>query len=290
MRGQDYVIAKPGETTGKLLPIPVEPGPRPAMFLRADNRNHLWGGPTFGQTLFSLDLATRKFTNTGLVCNAGGEVYDCEFLNNKIYAVAYVGGDIIEYDPAQPWDQLSDKNPHTIAHLTTKGYIRPIAGIHLASDGKLYSGWEASYGTYGGAIAVTDPATRDTKLIENPLGPQGISAIAIDDKFLYVGSTLEGNGLPSKPKSQPQFGILDRASEKVVFQQPLGVGDVGRIVLDHKTDQLVLIVDNKLMLFDLPSRKFKDAPPETAAFEDSRPHARQPMATVGSYSLRRRRS
>jgi len=264
MRGQDYVIAQPGQTTAKLLSIPVQAGPRPPHFIRADDQNRLWGGPQFGQTLFYLDLATKKFTNTGLVCNAGGEVYDCEFYKGKTYAVAYVGGDIVVYDPAQPWDEMGGKNPRTIAHLTTKGYIRPVAGIHLASDGTLYSGWIASYGKYGGAIAVTNPDSEETTLIENPLGQQGISSLAVDDQFLYVGTTLEGNGLPPKPNEKPQFGILDRAGGKVVFQQPLGEGGIGRIVIDRKTNQLAIVADHSLKLFDLASRKFKELPPDIA--------------------------
>src|SRR5213076_338199 len=99
-------------------------------------------------------------------------------------AVAYVGGDVIEYDPIQPWDQLGGKNPRTIAHLTTKGYIRPTAGVRVGPGGLLYSGWMASYGKYGGAIAVTDPKSGATKLIENPLGEQAITALAVDDHFL----------------------------------------------------------------------------------------------------------
>src|SRR5438045_9790151 len=56
VRGQDYLIARPGETRAKLLPIPVQPAPRAPHFLRIDDRGRLWGGPMFGQTLFSVDL------------------------------------------------------------------------------------------------------------------------------------------------------------------------------------------------------------------------------------------
>src|SRR5439155_11442319 len=153
-------------------------------------RGRLWGGPTFGQTLFWLDTSTKEFFNTPVVCNAGGEVYDVTFLDGKVYAVAYSGGDIIEYNPDQPWDQLSNKNPRTIAHLADRGYIRPVAGVVVGpSQKKLYSGWMAKYGTYGGAIAVTDPADGKTELIENPLGQQAIAGLAVDDTQLYVGTS-----------------------------------------------------------------------------------------------------
>jgi hypothetical protein len=264
IRGQDYIVVKPGEKKSTLLPIPVEAGPRPAHFIRDDGRGTLWGGPMFGQTLFHVDLATKKFTNTGLVCNSGGEVYDVTFKDNKVYAVSYAGGDVIEYDPAQPWNQLENKNPRTIAHLTTRGYIRPEAGVHLGDDGKLYSGWLAKYGTYGGAIAITDPESGDTKLIENPLGAQAISALALDANCLYAGTGLHGNGLPKK-NEKSQFGVIDRKTQKVAFQQAMGDAGVSRIVLDDKTQTLAIISDSKLKLFDIKARVFKDVPADAAA-------------------------
>src|SRR5439155_2997054 len=108
---------------------------------------------------------SKRITNTSQISNHGGEVYDAAFVNGKIYAVAYVGGEVIEYDPDAPWDQIGGKNPRTIATVSP-GYIRPIAGVVLGPDGNLYSGWEAKYGTYGGAVAITDPATGKTQVIE----------------------------------------------------------------------------------------------------------------------------
>lgn len=264
MRGQDYLIVKPGETKATLVPIPVEAGPRPPHFIRDDGSGQLWGGPQFGQTLFHMSLATKKSINTGLVCNAGGEVYDVAFRNKKVYAVSYVGGDIIEYDPAQPWNQIENINPRTIAHLATRGYIRPVGGVQFGDDGKLYSGWMASYGKYGGAIAITDPDSGETKLIENPLGQQAASGLALDKDFLYVGTELHGNGLPNKPNEQPQFGIIDRKTEKVVFQQAIGKSGISRLVLDPKTSTVAIISDSKLKLFNTKEQKFKDAPADVA--------------------------
>jgi hypothetical protein len=258
IRGQDYLYVAPGKTTAELRPIPIEASPRPMHFVKADDKDRLWGGPLFGQTLFWMDLATKKFTNTGIVCNAGGEVYDVAFHDGKVYAVAYAGGDIVEYDPSQPWDQISGKNPRTIAHLTSKGYIRPIGGVQIGPDGKLYSTWMANYGTYGGALAITDPQSRETKLIENPLGEQAACGLALDDNFIYLGTGLHGNGLPNKPNAKPQFGILDRKTMNVVYQQPLGSGEVTRIFLDPPRHQLLVIVDSTLKIFDINSRNFED--------------------------------
>jgi streptogramin lyase len=259
IRGQDYLVTKPGELTASLLRIPVEPAPRPMHFIAVDDRNRLWGGPPFGQTMFWMDLATKKAVNTGIVTNAGGEVYDVAFKDGKTYAVSYVGGDIIEFDADQPWDQLGNKNPRLLAHLTDRGYIRPVGGVEIGNDGKLYSGWMAKYGSYGGAIAVTDLPTGETRLIENPLGQQGISAIALDGKFIYAGTTLAANGLPNKPNEKPQFGMIDAADGKVVFQEAVAGGVVSQLRYDAKTRLVAMVCDRALRIFDPASKTFTNA-------------------------------
>jgi hypothetical protein len=257
VRGPDYFVLQPGATSLNLKPIPVESSPRVSHFLEIDQRGRLWGGPTFGQTLFYMDTDTRKIVNTSLISNSGGEVYDVAFLNGKTYAAAYAGGEIIEYDPSQPWDQWNNKNPRVFAHLTEKGYIRPIAGILTGDDGKLYSGWMAKYGTYGGAIAITDPSTDKTELIENPLGEQAISGLAYDGQFLYIGSSLEGNGLPKKTGESPSFGIIDLSTRKVVFSQKFpDAAGVNHVRYDGKTRKVTMQVAERLHVFDTQSRQF----------------------------------
>jgi hypothetical protein len=255
VRGQDYFVLGPGSTEQHLRPIPVESGPRPSHFLRMDDRNRLWGGPTFGQTLFYMDVNSKKVVNTSQVCDSGGEVYDVCFLNGKTYAAAYSGGDIIEYDPDQPWDQWNNKNPRTLEHLGSKGYIRPVAGIVVGPDHKLYAGWMAHYGTYGGAISITDPADGKTQLIENPLGEQAIAGVASDGRFLYAGTSLSANGLPNKKDESPKFGMIDQATRKVVFSKTFEkAGGVDRLLREPRSGMIAFCVDGKISIFD-PSRR-----------------------------------
>jgi hypothetical protein len=135
------------------------------------------------------------------------------------------------------------------------GYIRPTGGIVVGPDGMLYSGWMAKYGTYGGAIAITDPASGETTLIENPLGEQAISGLAVDAKHAYVGTTLSANGLPSKPNASACFGMVELASRKIVFKHTFeGVSNVGRIGYDARTKLVVMAAGPTLRTFD-PRRK-----------------------------------
>ncbi len=263
VRGQDYFVIRPGETQVTLKPIPVESAPRPTLFLRLDQKGRLWGGPHFGQTLFWMDTRTGEAVNTGTVCNAGGEVYDVAFHDGKVYAVAYAGGDIVRYDPEAPWDQWNNVNPRVIASVGEKGYIRPTAGVVVAPDGKLYSGWMARYGVYGGAVAITDPATGQTALIENPLGEQAVEGLAVDERFLYIGTSLGANGLPDKKGEWARFGVIDKTTGQAVLRREFeGASGVRTFWLDAQTKRLAFSVDGKLRLFDTVSRQFIDLPAE----------------------------
>jgi hypothetical protein len=257
VRGQDYFVIQPGDTQVALKPIPVDSAPRPTLFLRLDSKGRLWGGPPFGQTLFWMDTRTQQTVNTGTICNAGGEVYDVAFVNDKVYAVAYAGGDIVQYDPESRWDQWNNVNPRVIASVGEKGYIRPTAGVVAATDGRLYSGWMAKYGVYGGAVVITDLATGQTQLIENPLGEQAVEGLAVDERFIYVGTSLGANGLPNKTGESARFGVIDKATKKVVFQREFeGASGVRTFWLDTRTKRLAFSVDGKLYLFDTATREF----------------------------------
>jgi outer membrane protein assembly factor BamB len=256
IRGQDYFVLRPGDRTLRLRRIPVESGPRPTHFLRCDDQGHLWGGPPFGQTLFTFDTHSHRTTNTGAVCDAGGEVYDVAFHKGKVYAASYAGGDITEYDPARRWDQWGLKNPRPMAKVGD-AYIRPIAGIITGSDGRLYSGWMARYGTYGGAVAITEPESGKTELIENPLGAQAIAGLAVDTNSIYLGTALGANGLPDKSGEPPRFGVIDIATHKVTFSHEFpGVSQVRAFAYDGKTRCVAFAVGRKLTVFDTQRRLF----------------------------------
>ena len=263
IRGQDYFVLKPGDQQVRLKRIPTESGPRPTLFLEADPEGKLWGGPHFGQTLFYLDPKTKRMVNTGTIVDGGGEVYDVAFHDGKTYAVSYAGGDITRYDPDEPWDQWNHRNPQSIARVSTSGYIRPIAGVMLGPDGKLYSGWMARYGTYGGAVAVTDPATGETDLIENPLGEQAVAGLAVDRKYAYIGTSLAGNGLPNKKGESSKFGMVGLGSRRVVYEKAFeGVTTVRVPGYDSKSARAAVSLDGRLLLFDSNSREFVSGLPD----------------------------
>jgi streptogramin lyase len=264
-KGENYLVVKPGDKKLNPRPMPVESSPRPTHFLRCDDEGILWGGTMFGQTLWWMDPKTGKYENTAIICNAGGEAYDVAFHDGCAFAVTYAGGDIVRYDRKKPWDQKNNVNPNTIAYVgREKGFIRPIAGDFFGPDGKLYAGWMAAYGKYGGAVSITDPDSGETRLIENPLGEQAISGVAVDSKFVYVGTSLGGNGLPNKKGEWAKFGIVDPATKEVVFEKTFdGAYSIGIPGYDEPTHRLLLTHGGKLMLFDTKVRDFLSLPDDT---------------------------
>ena len=251
IRGQDYFRIRRGATALELRPIPTESGPRNLLFLRIDSRGRIWSGPPFGQTLSYLVPTSRQFTNTRTICDAGGEVFDVAFLDNHVYAVSYSGGDIVAYDPYSPWDQRNGTNPRTIASVGGSGYIRPVGGVLIGPGRKLYSGWMAKYGVYGGAIAITDPTLGKTELIENPLAEQTVSGLATDGRLLYVGTDRTANGLPVKPDDSARFGVVDPVTKQVTNRYTFrNATRVSGIAFDAKTRGVGLAVDGRLHRFD----------------------------------------
>lgn len=260
VRGQDYFVMKPGDTKLNLKRIPGESAPRGTHFLRVDEKGRLWGGPTFGQTLWFMDPGTKKATNTSTICDGGGEVYDVAFHDGNVYAVAYAGGDIVRYNADKPWNQWDNENPRLIGDVGGRGYIRPIGGAAFGPDGKLYAGWMAKYGAYGGAVSITDPDTGATDLIENPLGQQAMAGIAVDSKYIYIGTSLAGNGLPNKKDESAGFCVVDLATREVVYKEvyegatsvrPLGCG----------ANRVAVTGSGKVRIFDSASLKWVEGIP-----------------------------
>ena len=250
IRGQDYFAVARGEEQVSLRKIPAEGKGRPSLFLTADDRGRIWGGPHFGQTLFYYDVESGEVVNTSTVSDNGGEVYECVVVDGVVYAAAYSGGELIRYDPDQPWDQWNGVNPRTL-HTVAPDYIRPSGGIQVGPGGMLYAGWMAKYGAYGGALTRTDPKTHETETWNNPLGPQAIGGLATGRRYVYLGTTRTANGLPKSERSV-RFGVWDPQTESLVaeltFDDLDGIYRMGEVPERRK---VCLGLGRQLAVFDL---------------------------------------
>jgi hypothetical protein len=261
VRGQDYFVSVPGSNEIDLRPIKAETRGRHMHFLVADPEgedSRVWAGPPFGQTVCSYDTQSGAIENTGSVVDAGGEVYGAVFHGGKLYTASYAGADFAVYDPDQPWDQWNGTNPVHIASLREYELCRPTGRMFLAPDGMMYSGWQSSYGVYGGALARLNPETHDVTVWNNPLGDEAIGCIAVDDRYAYLGSNHSANGLSAK-EGDGQFGVFDLRDEKLVYAKRMdgmaGVGCIG-VMPDPR---LVFIPEgDTLHVFDADAMEFRE--------------------------------
>jgi len=260
VRGQEYFTAAPLAKEVAFHAIAEKPVPVSIHFIEADPKGGVTGGPSFGQTLFRYDAARKLEQNTGQVANGGGEVYDGKWLDGKFYYVAYAGGYLGEWDPAQPWDQIHNVNPKILQQYNADKWgslIRPIGGIVIGPGKKLYTGWSAEYGKAGGGLTEYDPATGESRSWTNDIfaDAMSIGKIAADQKYVY-GVTSNGfSGIRPAPKPLV-FWAFDPATQKVLFKQTLDVKGGALVFVTPQTGHVWLVDAEGLHLFDVAQLKF----------------------------------
>jgi hypothetical protein len=260
VRGQEYFVATPLAKEVQFHAIAKEPVPVSIHFLEADPKGGVTGGPSFGQTLFRYDAARQLEQNTGQVANGGGEVYDGKWLNGKFYYVAYSGGYLGEWDPAQPWDQIHNTNPRILQQYNSEKWgslIRPIGGIVVGPGKKLYTGWSAEYGKAGGGLTEYDPATGASRSWTNDIfaDAMSIGKIAADEKYVYGVTSNEFSGITPPPKPIV-FWVFDPATQKVLFKQTLNVTSGAQVFEVPGTGHVWLVDAEGSHLFDVTRLKF----------------------------------
>jgi streptogramin lyase len=260
MRGQDYFVAKTQARNVHWQPIAKNPAPVSIMFITADPKGGVTGGPAFGQTLFRYDAARQLEQNTDQVADGGGEVYDGKWLDGKFYYVAYSGGYLGEWDPAQPWDQIHNANPKILQQYNSEKYgflIRPVGGIVIGPNKKLYAGWSAKYGKAGGGLTEYDPATGKSRSWKNDMfaDAMSIGKITADEKYVYGITSNDFNGITPSPKPLV-FWVFDPVTEKVLFKQTLKSTNGAQVFYVPRTGHVWLVDNEGCHLFDSAQMQF----------------------------------
>lgn len=216
-RGQEYyLVATEPSVPPVLKPIPAEAPATGILTIVSDAQGRIWGASNFGQTIFSYDPPTGRFWNSPVVCDRGGEVYGMAFARGRLFLSAYCGGDHVVYDPAQPWDQLNNRNPKTL-ETVRPALIRPHAKSVIGPDGHFWTGWMAAYGVYGGGLTRVDTGTGHMTCWRDPIPAQGLESLTADARDLYFTTTVAGCGLPDKTEAR-HFAVWSPEG-RVVWEQ-----------------------------------------------------------------------
>ncbi|MBP1988589.1 hypothetical protein [Paenibacillus eucommiae] len=254
--GQDYFLADADGGRLDLRSIPVPTPPTAIHTVIADDNGMIWGATEFGQTIFSCNPEDGTYWNSSNVCNSGGEVYGMQLLESKLYLSAYAGGDHIVYDPQQPWDQLNNINPKTLRSVAPD-LIRPTGRTNLGPDGGIWTGWSASYGTYGGGLSRIDPSTQEVSSWYDPIPGQQVSGLTADKKHIYFATNGYASGLPYNDDVNCHFAVWSpegRVVFKHAFPQGVKLGFVlavgGRVLVP---------AGSEMHLFDTHSMAFVDS-------------------------------
>ncbi len=255
VRGQDYFIAElaaapdPVQVKSeiKIERIPVQATPTSIFTLTTDEQGVVWGSCAFGQTIFSFDPASKKYWNSSSVCNAGGEVYGMVFVQGKLFMSSYVGGDHTVYDPEQPWNQMQNINPKTLAPVAPD-LIRPEARSVLGPDRGVWTGWSAKYGTYGGGLSRVDPLTLEVKKWYDPIKNQQLAGLTADKDFLYFTTNGGASGLPYN-KVNCHFCVWD-TEKGLIHQVQLEEGAVANRAIVTARGLVAMGLGKQIRVFD----------------------------------------
>ena len=182
----------------------------------------IWGSCEFGQTIFRYNPQTGESENSCGVTNAGGEVYGMVPLDGKLYLSSYAGGDHIVYDPALPWDQHHNVNPKSLRSVAPQ-MIRPHAKSVLGPDGAVWTGWYASYGTFGGGLSRIDPATGRVSSWFDLIPGQAMEHLAAGAHFLYTVTSGSASGMDARDDCFYLLKIATDGSVTNRYQFPSGV-------------------------------------------------------------------
>lgn len=246
VRGQGYYIDDGSANPPDLLPIPA-PAPATHMLtIVADAHGRIWGSSGFGQTIFSWDPDSGETWNSQVVTDNSGEVYGVAVADGRLFLACYSGGDHVVYDPAQPWSQLDNQNPRTLAPVGPE-LIRPAGKSVVGPDGNVWTGWMAQYGVYGGGISRVDATTLEMTSWLDPVPGQAIMALAADERYLYFVTGGNANGLQTRVA--PFHFVVWSPDGHIVWQRQFAEGSTLAHVVAG-CGHVVIAVDDRLEIFD----------------------------------------
>ena len=188
------------------------------------DRERVLGTPFITQRFWETNLRTKRGFDGGPAAPGVGEVLRVWRLGGRIYLAAYIGGELMEYDPARP--PGFPENPRVVAKPPTG--MRPIAS---ADDGRhIFYACSHHYGHLGSVYVRYDTRTGAAFYRDDPLPDQQMISFCYDraSRSLLCGTTYEADAASVPPRTQTTvLARLDAATGDVRQQTPGPTGAVG---------------------------------------------------------------
>lgn len=245
--------------TGQVIHRPI-PAPFPSNTIRwlsSAPDGTIYGGPPLGQTFFSYNPGKKQLTSYGQVTDRTGEIYYGIPYEGSLYTISYAEAVLSAYNPSQSWKPGSEagSNPRTILYIPKQQY-RPVGGIHLGSNGKMYIGTQPDYGLTGGALSVFDPKTDKLQVYRNIIPNEEVGAVAADGRYVYCEADPQGGGGSKPVATGIHFFVWDAQLHKVIFDRVLQ-GDQPFDAIAAVHGHAYFVRNKELMDYDAASRQLK---------------------------------
>jgi streptogramin lyase len=250
-----YLNVHTGQVTHRPIPLPY-PG-QDILWLNTTPDGLIYGGPRLGQTFFSYDPKKKLLTSYDQVNDRTGEIYYGIPYEDRIYTISYAEAALSSFDPSKSWNpgESASSNPRTILYMPEDQY-RPVGGIHLGPDGKMYIGTQPDYGLTGGALSIFDPKTESLKIHRNIIPNEQVGAVATDDHYVYCETDPRGGGGSKPVASGVHFFVWDPQDQKIVFDHVFSKGDGFRAIA-AVNGHAYFVQQDELMDYDSGSKKLK---------------------------------
>jgi streptogramin lyase len=239
--------------------IPIDHPAQELRWLASSPDGTIYGGPSLGQTFFSFNPTNRRLTAYDQVNDRTGEIYYGIPYKGRLYTISYAEAGLSVFDPAKPWEpgESQFSNPRTIFYLPEDQY-RPVGGIHLGPDGKMYIGTQPDYGLLGGALSVYSPSREEVRVYRNLIPQEEIVAIATDDRYVYCVSDIQGGEGSKAVALHAHFFVWDPQTRSTVWDYTFPDGR-GVAALTATNGHVYFVRGSELMDFDVDARTLKAA-------------------------------
>ncbi len=216
------------------------------------------GGTAFPMRFFAYDPRTEQWTNR----ESYGQWNTVARQGDHFFVGGYGGGFSLDWDPARPWVNTvkgeESCNPRFLTQ-SAPTINRPHELLAHSDGTTLVLAGTPGYGYTGGGLLFWDRQTGSRTLLEHTdliAQHSTMSLAALPDRQLLGGTTTAAGTGGERKAEQAELYILDMASKKLVWHQPLIAGVQAYTDLCRGPRGLVYgVADNQLFFVFDPARR-----------------------------------
>ncbi|TDD46453.1 hypothetical protein E1286_20970 [Nonomuraea terrae] len=225
--GRIYIWNPQTEKTRYLGESGLEGSANPIQAIGAGPGGEVYAGGFLSPPGISrFDPATGAYT----LLSSGGQVEGFGRYGDHVVYGRYPNGELLDYDPAEPWTYGTNPAPVTIGEEQD----RPQAFVQVGD--RVAVGSVPKSGRLGGALTLWDPRTRALDVHRDVVPGQSVVSLATRDGLVYGGTSIHGGyGIDPAATSARLFVFDPVRGELVSSVVPVeGAHSVNALTVDAK--------------------------------------------------------